>query len=376
MKVDFNVHILEALITQNRNRAVTIGNRFPKIEKWKQSADKPTLKQLIGLANYFSVPFGYFFLKEIPKKIYPIPHYRSTNKGTFKPSQELLKTIEIVKERQDWARDMLKGFREPLSFAKTISTNTKIELAAQKVRDTLKLTDKWVSDVSIGAWEDAFRFLVRKAEEAGIFVVVNGVVNNDPTKKLNLNEFRGFVLYDDYAPFIFINNKDFVTGKIFTIIHEIVHLLIGKSASFDFVNLIPADNDIEEFCNAVAAEFLVPQHLISGEFEKSGANYDKLSRQFKVSRMVIARRLLDTGKISKREFITAYNSFRVSNIEKSSIKSSGGNFYNTAPYRISRSFFNLVYGTVKQDKMLYRDAFKLTGLTPKSFDGYVKKHIG
>jgi hypothetical protein len=91
--------------------------------------------------------------------------------------------------------------------------------------------------------------------------------------------------------------------------------------------------------------------------------------------MVIARRLLDTEFISRPQFFAAYNSFKKYTSE-APIKSSdsGGNFYNTAPYRISKSFFNLVYASVKQNKLLYRDAFRLTGLTPKSFDGYVKEH--
>lgn len=78
----------------------------------------------------------------------------------------------------------------------------------------------------------------------GVFVVMNGVVNNNNKRKLDVTEFRGFVLHDEYAPFVFINNNDAVSGKIFTLIHEIARILLGKTASFDLRHLQPADDDI------------------------------------------------------------------------------------------------------------------------------------
>lgn len=375
MKIEFNVNILNDLLAQYPNKAAIISTRYPKINEWQKKTDKPTFKQLVAVAHILNIPFGYFFLNTIPKKTYPIPHYRSYGRTPFKPSPELLETLEILKERQEWAKDILEGYKQPLPFANIISVKTNIQTAVEILRDSFDISSSWAFNKSIITWDDAFRFLIRKAEDAGVFVVVNGVVNNDPNKGLNLEEFRGFVLYDEYAPFVFINGKDFITGKIFTIIHELVHILIGISASFDLINLFPANNEIEEFCDQVTAEFLVPENLLNIEFNNHGANYSKLARRFRVSRIVIARRLFDTDKISKEEFLDAYNSFRTSPNEKKGQDGAGGNFYNTAPYRISRSFFNLVYSALQQDKILYRDAFRITGLTAKSFDGYIKEYI-
>lgn len=116
----------------------------------------------------------------------------------------------------------------------------------------------------------------------------------------------------------------------------------------------------------------MPETLLFKRLKETGLNYQFLAKAFKVSRIVIARRLLDTNKITRNEFFAAYNSFRNSEIK--TVASKGGDFYNTAPYRISKNFFRLIYNAVKQNKILYRDAFKLTGLTPKSFDGYINKH--
>jgi len=222
---------------------------------------------------------------------------------------------------------------------------------------------------------DAFKFLVNKIENAGVFVVINGIVGNNTKRPLNVYEFRGFVLYDEYAPFIFVNGLDYVSGKIFTLIHEFVHVLIGKSASFDYSNLQPANNAIEEFCDAVAAEFLVSSDSLIHNFNTIGKDYQKLAYKYKVSRIVIIRRLLDLDKITYNEFLDALEILRSSSTEKTNPEKPGGDFYNNQPNRISRRFFNLLYSAVKQDKILYRDAFRLTGLTPQGYDTYIDKFL-
>lgn len=376
MTVDFNTNILSQLLRQNSKKAIEVQAKYPKIGEWQESKSKPTYRQLVTLANDLNIPFGYFFLKDIPTKEYPIPHYRTNNNTTFEPSSELLDTIQTLKQRQEWARDIIKDLSgdEP-QFRKALNINSNIKAAAQKLRETLNLPINWAQDEFLRNWENAFRYLITKIEDAGIFVVVNGVVNNNTKRKLDINEFRGFVLYDEYAPFLFVNNNDFVSGKIFTLAHEVVHVLLGVSASFDFSELMPANDAIEQFCNSVAAEFLVPEDLLQREYNRYGKEYNRLANTFKVSRLVIARRLLDTNRITRQEFGAAYKNFRVEKVEKTATASKGGNFYNTAPYRISKNFFRLVYATVRQNKMLYRDAFRLTGLKPKSFDGYVAKHL-
>jgi Zn-dependent peptidase ImmA (M78 family) len=374
MNVDFNLGILEELIRQNTDKGTLVESRFPKINDWLKEAKKPTFNQLVSLANYFDVPFGYFFLDEVPQQEYPIPHFRTSNTRPFKPSNNLIETINILEERQEWAKDILIDLRsDALPFANSISTQTSIKTAAQMIRDILKLPVNWIKNENITTWGDAFGVLLKRTEDAGIFVVINGVVNNDTHKKLDVSEFRGFVLYNEFAPFIFINGNDFTSGKIFTLIHEITHVLTGKSASFDYKELLPADNAIERYCDSVAAEFLVPKDKLAVEYNKLGGNYDALAKEFKVSKLVIARRLLDSDLITKATFLESYKSYSGNEMKKST--SGGGNFYNTAPYRISKRFFNLIYSSVKQNKILYREAFQLTGLSGKSFDGYVKTHF-
>jgi len=90
------------------------------------------------------------------------------------------------------------------------------------------------------------------------------------------------VLYDEYAPFILINNNDAISAKIFTLAHEIVHVLVGASASFDLRQLQAADNATEKYCNEAAAEFLVPRVELLFQFKKTGTQYYNLAKIFKL----------------------------------------------------------------------------------------------
>lgn len=349
-------------------------SQFPKLKEWIEGSLFPTFNQLEKLAKVAKIPFGYFFLEELPQKAYPIPHYRTISNNTFRPSKELFETIEAVQEKQEWARDLLIDLgAEPLPFAGRFTTNSSIEDTAIAISEILGLHGLWANNLM--RWSDSLRVLIERTEKAGIFVVVNGVVNNNTHRPLNVKEFRGFVLYNEMAPFIFINGKDAISGRIFTLVHEIVHVLVGSTASFDLQQLIAADNRIEQFCNKVAAEFLVPKRHILKHLEGvDKIDYNQLAKVFKVSQIVIARRLLDLKIITRDEYFEFYDlHIKRERIPKGS---KGGDFYNTAPYKISRRFFNLVDAAAKQNKILYRDAFRLTGLKPKTYDTYLEKQHG
>ncbi len=376
MTVNFNSNILNQLVALKPDKATDVDVKFPYFKDWRQNKRNPTLNQLSKVADYFNVPFGYFFINKIQDKEYPIPHYRTISRGQFKPSEELLDVINIVEQRQKWASYMLKKINHnEIPYANSVSIQDSVEETAQKIRDILDVHESWAKFEGFGKWIDAFKYLVDKIENAGVFVVINGVVGNNTFRPLNINEFRGFVLYDELAPFIFINGVDFVSARIFTLIHEFVHILIGKSASFDFVTLQPANNAIEEFCDAVAAEFLVSKNSLLGNIKKFGADYEKLANIYKVSQIVIARRLLDIDKIGYPDFLKYYENFKGYKQEVTKPETPGGDFYNNQPNRISKSFFNLLYLAVNQNQILYRDAFRLSGLSPKSFDTYIERYI-
>lgn len=334
--------------------------KYSNKEKWLTKDDYPTYNQLVELAKKFDIPFGYLFLDNIPEKRLPIPHFRTFKDNKTEISEELYETIMQVKKQQEWIKDILIDLgHTALPFANQFDTKTEVKVIVNEIRKILGLQSTWANDKT--NWNEAFSYLIQKFEDVGIFVVINGVVGNNLHRKLDVNEFRGFVLYDEIAPFVFINNKDFLSAKIFTIIHEFVHILIGQSASFDLRELQSADNDIEKFCDKCTAEFLVPSETIK---EIKQIDYDTLAKQFKVSQIVIARRLLDIGRITKNEFFEFYNEYK--NKEYTKRSSKGGDFYNTTNLRHGKRFLEILSASVLSGKTLYRDFYRLLSLNPST----------
>lgn len=341
--------------------------KYVNKNKWLTKEDFPTYNQLVEIAKKFDIPFGYLFLEEIPEKKLPIPHFRTINGIEKEISNELYDTILQVQKQQEWVKDILLDLgHQPLPFAGKFDIKKDIKIVINEIKKILKLKENW-AELKI-SWADAFKFLIEKFEEAGIFIVINGIVGNNTHRKLDVNEFRGFVLYDNIAPFVFVNNNDFISAKIFTLIHELVHILIGQSASFDLRDLQSSDNPIEQFCDKCTAEFLVPAEKIK---EIKQANYENLAKQFKVSQLVIARRLLDIGKITKDEFFDFYNDYKNKEFTKRS--SEGGDFYNTANLRYGKRFLEILSASVKSGKMFYRDFYRLLNLKPSTADNILNR---
>ncbi len=293
----YNPKILETL--EEKYRQTWESLKYKNKEKWLTKKDYPTYKQLVEISKAFHIPFGYLFLNSLTEKKLPITHYRTFNYQAYQPSDELIDTLNYVKKLQEWAKDILIELgHTALPFVNKYTIHTDVKHIVNEIKNILGLKSNWAQEKI--NWSDAFSYLVQKFEEAGIFVVINGVVGNNTHRTLSVDEFRGFVLCDEIAPFVFVNNNDFVSAKIFTLIHELVHILIGKSASFDLRQLQSADDEIEKFCDKCAAEFLAPTEEIKTNGE---IDYENLARQFKVSQIVIARRLLDYGQSTKMSFL-------------------------------------------------------------------------
>jgi len=372
MKVkNINTNILKELLHKMPEYETQIKNKYPKYETWIKGEDYPTYNQLVDLSKMFHIPFGYFFLEKLPERKYPIPHYRTIQNGGFKPSNELLETVLLAQKIQEWAKDILLDWgQEKLPFCGKYKDNYDIARVIEELKKIFEIEHNWASNKS--TWTEVLNYLIEKAEDKGIFVIRNGVVGNNTRRKLNVDEFRGFVLYDEIAPVVFINNNDAISAKIFTLIHEVVHILIGQSASFDLRNLQSANNEIEQFCDKCTAEFLVPEKEIRN-IHTQKKDLEELARHFKVSQIVILRRLLDTSLITQQEF---YNQWKkLYKIENKTTQSSGGNFYHTIYNRLGKRFLYVLNNAVKNNTILFRDALRITNLSPKTYDNLLKSII-
>lgn len=343
----------------------------PMVSSWLNEDKKPTLKQLEAFSRKVHVPFGYLFLENPPEEELPIPFFRTGRGATTQVSLNVYDAIHLVQRRQDWVIDYLQdeGF-EPLDFVGRFEPDTPYSVIANDIRRTLELPPNWASYHNSIA--EALNYLTIKIEEAGVFMNFSGVVGNNTKRPIEVAECRGFVLVDEYAPFMFVNAADAKAGQMFTIIHELAHIWLGKSAGFDMETLLPADDPIERLCDQVAAEFLVPQDGLLAEWPQE-QNFQKLNRIFKVSPIVVARRALDLRLIDRQAFFDFYNQYIAKFKNKS--KGAGGNFYATAKKRVSLRFASFVNQAVQERKVLYRDAYQLTGLKGNTYANFMKEHL-
>ncbi|MEM1724234.1 MAG: ImmA/IrrE family metallo-endopeptidase [Thermoplasmata archaeon] len=358
---NYNKEILKSLARQYPEKWEQV--KSSKKGKWLTGESFPSYNQLVKIAKVFNIPFGYLFLDSLPERVVDIPYFRTGSREKEKIIDENLKEFILqVKRRQEWIKEILLEWEyEPLPFAGKYSSTSDVNTVVAALRETLKLKDNWAKEVP--RWNDALRFLIERVEEAGIFVIVSGVVGNDTRRKISLDVCRGFVLFDPIAPFVYLNSNDFISAKIFTLIHELVHILIGQSASFDLRELQSADDEVERFCDKCAAEFLVPATLLQQE---KVFDFEYLAQKYKVSQIVIARRLLDIGKITKNEYLNFYHQYK--KYEHKTDHPSGGDFYITAEYRYSKKFLRLIYLAWKENKVLYRDLCRLLSLSASTLD--------
>ncbi len=347
--------------------------KFPKIQDWLDQKKKPTVKQLEAFSKKVHLPFGYLFLSEPPKESLPIPFFRTNKGGQSNVSINVYDTILLMQQRQDWLREYLvENDFQPLPFVgKFRNSQNYFEIVAD-IRNILGLNNEWAS--SFKTWQESLDHLSQKIEDIGITIVFNGVVENNTSRPINVDECRGFVLVDQIAPFMFINNSDGKAAQLFTIIHELAHIWTGHSAGFDFHQLLPSNDPIELLCDKVSAEFLVPAESFVKVW-KTGPSIANTARYFKVSEIVIARRALDLGYFTKAEFFAFYNEYSNREFLKKENQGDGGNFYATAKKRIGLSFAAHVNQAVKSGKLLYRDAYKLTSLKGDTYQTFFSKHF-
>jgi len=370
VRVDVKKNILLWALFRAGYREEEFDLVFPQINIWLSGEKKPSIKQLADFSKKVYLPFGYIFLDTPPEEKISIPYFRT--EGESKITLNVLDTIKLLQNRQEWLRNYLKENEySPLDFVGRFKNINDYKMIVKDIRKTFQLAENWASDFK--TWWETLEYLNNRTEEVGIVIVFNSVVGNNTHRPIEVEECRGFVLADRYAPFMFINNADAKSAQLFTIVHELAHIWIGQSAGFDLRKMVPADDPKEKLCDKVAAEFLVSEKIFNEEWDKY-QDFNKLSQFFKVSEIVIARRALDLGKIQKNVFFEFYDQYQKQEYNKSK-GTEGGNFYRMQKKRLGLQFARFVHQAVKEGKLLYRDAYYLTELSGKSYQEFVNSYL-
>lgn len=375
MRVEVNPRMLRWALDRARLDPLALTKRFPKLEAWEDRKAQPTLRQLEDFAHATHVPIGYLFLQEPPVETVPIPDFR-TKAGAHvrRPSPDLLETVYLCQQRQEWYRDFARGSgEERLAYVGSLKVESDVVAAAASIRDTLGFDLE--RRRALPTWSEALREFIAAADGAGVLVMSSGIVGSNTHRKLDPDEFRGFAMADALAPVVFINGADSRSAQMFTLAHELAHIWAGESAVSDAeARTVPAHR-VERWCNQVAAELLVPidvlrQAMVKGE--NLQAQMNRLARRFKVSTLVVLRRIHDAGALTREAFWRAYDA----ELERlrAMPAGTGGNFYLSVPVRVSRRFARALVGSTLEGQTLYRDALRMLGFSKmKTFDELGRK---
>ncbi|NLC07461.1 MAG: ImmA/IrrE family metallo-endopeptidase [Syntrophomonadaceae bacterium] len=369
-KVEVSRDIYLWAIEESQKDFIEIKNRFEKIETWISGEDYPTFRQVERLANFLGVPLGYMFLDEPPRTSIIESEFRTIGNKIPEISKNLQDTLYIMARKKDW----LSEYRREKGWSKLLPHDFG-ELSRENILPAKKYIDLdefWYKEHRNKG--TAFRYLRQRLEDKGIIVTQSGIVGSDNRRRLDVNEFRGFLLYDDLAPLIFINSRDSEAGKIFTLIHEYIHFLLQEDDIF-----IDEDSD-ETNINMITAEFLMPTSHVQELWDNIRPELEQieeLSRLFHVSRLAVAIKLKDIGKISRHVVNTVkQQTEKVLSERGEEVSNGGGNYYRTIRSRLGDSFLRAVIQGAEAGDISYTYAFDLLGGSAKLYDYFKEEFIG
>lgn len=346
------------------------------VGKWLSTDARPTLKQLQDFAKAAGVPFGYLLLPEPPRWSLPMPDFREGFDGPPTPSANLVAVIGQSQRRQEWYRDYALNLgAEPLDFVGKAADLDPGE-AAPRIRRALDFE----VPARRGTWSDTRKTLLRNFEALGGLTVATSMVDNNPWRPLNEDEFRGFALVDDIAPLVFVNTRQTLNGQIFTLAHEIAHVWRGTSGIGNEDPRHGGQSEIERWCNAVASEVLVPRddlalrHVRVADAPLAEA-LDGLARDYRCGTLVVLQALHRTGVRRLESFADAYDG-EVARLRALAVgkDGGGGDHYNNQPFRIGERLSRALVADALEGRTPISEAMRLMSMKSVStFDEYARR---
>ena len=331
--------------------AEKIGVKEDLLRKWEAGDALPTIKQLYRIAEVYKRPFALFYFPSPPKHFKPLKDFRRF------PADYLISEIEeyqlekellLFQRKRELAFELYDLLEEKVpEFSLKATPNEASQVVAKRIISTLKINHREVAALSPGY--DALNYWKTFLEKQGILIF--------QSSGIPLEVMRGACVAKTKLPIIIINSNDSLNGRIFSLFHELVHIVLREEGITNFrYSIRNAFDPIEVFCNQVAAEILVPTALIlsheivtAHQLEEPWSNEEisRLSIHFCVSQEVIYRRLLTLGKVNS----TAYTRFREKQNRIPEKKQSSGDYYRNVVAKNGKLFLNLALQSYYQDKI-------------------------
>lgn len=376
VRIDVEPKVIMDAVSKSGRSLEEIKERYNSFDKWMNAELNPTLNQLKDLSSYLRIPFGYLLLRTPVEEHLPLLEFRTIDTDSIlSPSRELVDTIRDMERKQYWLRDtLIEEGKEKLKFVGMFNHKQNITLLemAEKIRDVIGLNKKWFEDAN--SQVSTFSILRDKLSQNGIVVMQNGIALSNTRRALDIKEFRAFTLVDEYAPLIFINNKDSNSGKAFSILHELAHTFFGRDSLYndDYKHRNKYKNSIEVICNKLAGEIIAPTDIfISGwtklykNLKNDNEKISSLADDFRVSKLVIARKALEQKYINQKKYNEiadiALHEFEL-NQKRQKHSDRGGHPVNNALSRLDKNFLRTLITSTEHGETQYTDAYRIAGV--------------
>ena len=331
-----------------------------------ESGDRePTRPLVLRMAAVYRQPLITFYLAQPPEPSLHDSEFRSLS-GSRSDQARIDTLVRDMQASQGLVHEILADEDAPrVPFIGTLTLDQGVDHGLSKVRELLG-DDGFMKHRGAGS---LFNGLREAAERAGVFVILKGNLGSHHTA-LDTTAFRGLALTDPLAPLIVINDNDARTAWSFTLVHEFVHLLLGRNACSSSAG----NSEVERFCDDVASLFLLPEAPIRelrAARDELAANMTDIAGEWNVSRTLVAYRLLRAGHIGQAEYGRLAEEFHQSwlsqrqRLRERNRESEGGPaFYTVRRHRVGKAMLELVARSLAERSLPTRRAAVVLGVKP------------
>jgi Zn-dependent peptidase ImmA (M78 family)/transcriptional regulator with XRE-family HTH domain len=343
------------------------------IEAWESGKDSPTYPQLETLAyEIYKRPLALFFMPVPPDEPKLRAEFRSLPDADL--SHLSRETTLLIRKARAFQAALIElhGDQNPVGepIWRQVRVNPRGDVVQQAARVRQALGVSLEEIAHQGQNDDSALKLWRRAvERCGIHVF---------KESFKQREYSGFCLWHSEFPVILINNSTTKTRQVFSLLHELTHVLCDRSGISRFddrgINDLPQpDRAIERFCNALAGEILVPMAdlaAFAGAFAPERASDEQfaaLASRYRVSRSVILRRFVERG-VATMDFYVAKD--REWAEQRREPGGTGGSYYNTQGAYLSEQFLREVVSRYTRRLLTKAEASDLIGVKSRNFERF------
>ncbi len=341
-----------------------------------ENGDSPiSWSRLKKIAHYYQKPITTFFMRKTPTEKDLLADFRTLGDHPVEADNWVKTLTTRFQAKQSELRDLLLDDNQPpLEWIGSFGVEAESDTIVDFLRGLLEFN--FEQQKALNGTNALFAILREKTEKAGVFVQVATDLGSWHTK-IEPELFRGFVLADEFAPMVVINGNDAKAARSFTLLHELVHLLFGQTAISNSNPFAESENerDIEQKCNRVAADFLLPAQEVVALWDRRidddlARTVEIISITTKVSRAFSARRLFELGIISEDSWWDLYNQYsrEWAALKKVQKEQEGGpSYYTTTKHKIGDHTLRTVFSALDSGDVSDTRATRILGVNAHSF---------